>query len=61
MSGEVRVLGAGDEELLFSFLEKHLESSVILVSNAERGGLVDRGEPNQGTYVANILGGRSRR
>lgn len=57
MSGEVRVLGAGDEALLFAFLEQHLDSSVFLISNAERGGLVDRGEPLQGTYVAHLLNG----
>jgi len=54
---EVRVLGAGDEPLLESFLEKHLESSVVLLSNAERGGIVDRGEPYQATYGASIAGG----
>ena len=57
MSGEVRLLGAGDESFLFSFLEKHLESSVFLLSNAERGGLVDRGEPLQATYAAHFVGG----
>jgi RimJ/RimL family protein N-acetyltransferase len=57
MSNEVRVLSPGDESLLFSFLEKHLESSVFLVSNAERGGLVDRGEALQATYAANLVDG----
>ena len=56
-SGEVRLLGSGDESLLFSFLERHLESSVFLVGNAERGGLVDRGEPLQATYAANVRDG----
>jgi GNAT superfamily N-acetyltransferase len=57
MAGEIRVLGAGDEALLFSFLEARLESSIFLVSNAERGGLVDRGEPLQATYAAHVVGG----
>jgi GNAT superfamily N-acetyltransferase len=57
MAGEVRVLGAGDEPLLVSFLERHLESSVVLLSNAERGGIVDRGEPLQATYAAHIEAG----
>jgi GNAT superfamily N-acetyltransferase len=57
MSGEVRILGAGDESRLFSFLEKHLESSMFLVSNAELGGLVDRGERFQAAYAANLVGG----
>jgi uncharacterized protein len=57
VSGEVRILREGDESLLLSFLEKHLESSVFLVSNAERGGLVDRGEALQATYAANLVDG----
>jgi GNAT superfamily N-acetyltransferase len=57
MSGEVRILGAGDEPLFFTFLEKRLESSLFLVSNAERGGLVDRGEALQATYAANVVDG----
>ena len=57
MSGEVRILGAGDEARLFAFLEKHLDASVFLVSNAERGGLVDRGEVFQATYAANVVNG----
>jgi RimJ/RimL family protein N-acetyltransferase len=57
MSGEVRVLGSGDEPLLVSFLEKHLESSVFLLSNVERAGVVDCGEPRQATYAANVTGG----
>jgi uncharacterized protein len=54
VSSEVRCLGAGDEALLFAFLEQHLDSSLFLLSNAERGGLVDRGEQFQGTYAAHL-------
>jgi predicted GNAT family acetyltransferase len=57
MSGEVRLLGSGDEPLLTAFLEKYLESSVFMLSNAERAGLVDRGEPFQATYAASIARG----
>jgi uncharacterized protein len=57
MSDEVRILSAGDEPLLFSFLEKHLESSLFLLSNAEHGGLVDLGEPLQATYAAYFVAG----
>ncbi|RYZ07453.1 MAG: GNAT family N-acetyltransferase [Myxococcales bacterium] len=55
--GEVvgeRVLSAGDEAQLFAFLEPHLDSSLFLISNAEKAGLVDHGEPLQGTYVASF-------
>ena len=57
MAGEVRILGAGDERLLLSFLENHLDSSIFLLSNAERGGLVDRGEALQATYAAYLRDG----
>lgn len=49
-----RVLGAGDEARLFEFLEPHLDSSLFFFSNVEKAGLVDRGEPFQGTYVASF-------
>lgn len=49
---EVRVLVPGDEAELFAFLERHADSSLFLLSNAERAGLVDRGEPLQATYAA---------
>jgi predicted GNAT family acetyltransferase len=57
MSGAVRILGPGDEPLLVSFLEKHLESSVFMLSNVERAGIVDRGEPLQATYAARVAAG----
>lgn len=53
----VRTLKRGDEDALFAFLERRLESSVILYSNASRAGLEDAGEARQGTYVARFAAG----
>lgn len=39
------------------FLEPRLDSSLFLVSNVERAGLVDRGEPFQATYAAHLENG----
>jgi ribosomal protein S18 acetylase RimI-like enzyme len=47
-----RQLGPEDAGALFSFLDRHLESSLFLVCNVETAGLVDEGHPLQGTYVA---------
>jgi len=49
---ELRVLRPGDEVVLDAFLARHADSSMFLRSNARAAGLVDRGEPGQGTYVA---------
>ena len=49
---ELRVLSPGDEARLLEFLSAHIETSLISISNVERVGLVDRGEPFQATYVA---------
>ena len=53
----LRLLGAGDAAALDAFLARHAESSMFLRSNARAAGLVDRGEPMQGTYVAAFDGG----
>jgi RimJ/RimL family protein N-acetyltransferase len=45
------LLGAGDEVELDTFLVAHADSSLFLRQNL-RLGLVDRGEPLQGTWVA---------
>src|SRR5262249_31380878 len=45
-------LGPGDEPELESFLARHSDSSMFLRSNLRHGGIVDRGERLQGTYVA---------
>jgi len=51
---EVRVLTAGDEPRAIELLSRHLESSLILLSNIERVGLDDRGERYQATYAASF-------
>jgi ribosomal protein S18 acetylase RimI-like enzyme len=45
-------LGAGDEPALEAFLVGHAHSSMFLRSNLAAGGIVDRGQPHQSTYVA---------
>jgi len=57
MLSELRLLRPGDEALLMAFLEPRLDSSLFLVSNVERAGLVDRGEPFQATYAAHLENG----
>ena len=49
---EFRILVPGDEPRLFAFLERYVDTSLFFVSNVERAGLVDRGQPLQATYVA---------
>lgn len=49
---ELRKLVPGDEPRLFAFLERHVDTSLFFLSNVERAGLVDRGQPLQATYVA---------
>jgi RimJ/RimL family protein N-acetyltransferase len=51
-AAELRLLVPGDEQRLFALLERYVDTSLFLFSNVERAGLVDRGEPLQGTYVA---------
>jgi hypothetical protein len=51
MGSPLRILTSADESALFSFLMPRLETSLFFISNAQRGGLEDRGEPLQGTYV----------
>jgi GNAT superfamily N-acetyltransferase len=46
------LLTAGDEAELERFLVAHADSSMFLRANSRNAGLVDRGEPLQGTYVA---------
>ncbi|HEV8325511.1 MAG TPA: GNAT family N-acetyltransferase [Myxococcota bacterium] len=53
----LRTLGPGDETALESFLRRHAHASMFLRSNARAGGLVDRGEPLQATYVAAVEDG----
>lgn len=50
----IRILCEGDEERLDRFLAQHADSSLFLRSNLRIAGLIDRGEPLQGTYAAAI-------
>ncbi|HSJ98286.1 MAG TPA: GNAT family N-acetyltransferase, partial [Myxococcota bacterium] len=48
----VRLLRPGDEALLAAFCARHPDTTLFLQSNSAAAGLVDRGEPQQGSYVA---------
>jgi ribosomal protein S18 acetylase RimI-like enzyme len=54
---DVRTLSTGDEPALEAFLRRYAASSMFLRANSRAAGLVDRGEPLQGTYVAAVDGG----
>lgn len=58
MNSRVCVLSSGDESKLETFLASHRDSSMFLRANAQRAGLVDRGEPFQATYAAAVEDGR---
>jgi ribosomal protein S18 acetylase RimI-like enzyme len=49
---QLRTLQPGDEAALDTFLARHADSSMFLRSNVRAVGLLDRGQPLQGTYVA---------
>jgi RimJ/RimL family protein N-acetyltransferase len=51
---ELKTLSLGDEAALREFLSPYEASSMFLLANAHAVGLVDRGEPLQGTYVAAV-------
>lgn len=53
----VRRLAPGDEAALEAFLAICPETSMFLRANMRRVGLVDAGEPYQGTYVASFADG----
>jgi predicted GNAT family acetyltransferase len=48
----IRDLGPGDESALDLFLRRHADSSMFLRSNLRHGGLADRGQRYQGTWMA---------
>jgi uncharacterized protein len=48
----IRALTPRDQPTLEAFLQKHLHSSMFLLSNLRATGIVEGGEPYQGTYVA---------
>jgi predicted GNAT family acetyltransferase len=54
---EVVALAPGDEPELERFLALHADSSMFLRANLAHAGIVDEGEPLQGTYVAARAGG----
>lgn len=53
----IRTLTTGDEAALERFLAGRAESSMFLRSNLRQGGIVDRGERLQGTWVGAFDGG----
>ena len=55
-SAVVRVLVPGDESLLTPFFAAHPDTTLFLESNLLTGGLEDRGEALQGTYLAALDG-----
>jgi uncharacterized protein len=54
----VRILRDADQPALESFLADHADSSMFLLANSRKGGLVDRGLPFQATYAAAFDGDR---
>lgn len=55
---EYRRLEPDDELILEQFLRPLADSSMFLRANAFKGGLIDQGQPLQGTYVGAIEAGR---
>lgn len=53
-----RALGPGDEAKLEFFLAQTPESSMFLRANLAKAGIVDRGEPFQGSYAGAFEDGR---
>src|SRR5437016_9379041 len=54
----VRLLRQGDQPALEDFLAGHADSSMFLLANSRKAGLVDRGLPFQATYAAAFDGAR---
>ena len=54
----IRILQPDDQERLEAFLRPRVDSSIFLLSNSRRAGLVDRGQRLEGTYLAAFEGGR---
>ena len=53
----VKILEPGDERRLETFLLPRVESSMFLLGNLRAAGLVDSGQPYEGTYAAAIESG----
>jgi predicted GNAT family acetyltransferase len=54
----IRILQPGDEAALEAFLLPRIESSMFLLGNMRTAGLVDGGQPYQGTYAAAFADGQ---
>lgn len=52
----IRILKPGDETALEAFLLPRVESSMFLLGNMRASGLLDRGQPYEGTYAAAFSG-----
>src|SRR5258706_10519856 len=48
---EIRVLGPADAPRVVELLLRHVESSLILLANLDKAGLLDEGKVFQGTYA----------
>jgi predicted GNAT family acetyltransferase len=53
----IRILQPSDEAILEAFLLPQIESCMFLLSNMRLSGLVDHGQPYEGTYAAAFEGG----
>ncbi len=51
---QIRLLDQHQQPLLEDFLGPRIESSMFLLNNSRRAGLVDRGQPLQATYLAAV-------
>ncbi len=54
----VKILQSGDQQQLEDFVQPHIESSLFLLSNSRRVGLVDTGKRFEGTYFSAMAGNR---
>ena len=57
MQTSTALLGPGDEDRLERYLLTRPDTTMFLRSNLREGGIVDRGEPYQGTWVATLAEG----
>jgi RimJ/RimL family protein N-acetyltransferase len=54
----IRMLQPGDEAALEAFLLPRIDSSMFLIGNMRSAGLIDRGQPYEGTYAAAFEDGK---
>lgn len=55
---QIRLLRPGDETALEAFLLPLVDSSMFLIGNMRSAGLIDHGQPYEGTYAAAFEGDR---